>query len=86
MTPCVPPKVGLGGLDQDRLVVDEVFEVLRGSALRIPVVHHLIQQLVNQDKVFSDRLLSAPTWLVAQRPRKISIEVWPSPTSVKTPQ
>lgn len=51
------PDVGLGGLDEHGLVVHVVLEALRGGGLRVPVVHHLVQQLVHQDEVLADRLL-----------------------------
>ena len=55
-------QVGLGGFDQNGLVVHVVFEALRRGSLGVTVVHHLIQQLVHQDKVLADRFLHREEW------------------------
>ena len=40
-----------------RLVIDVRLEVLRRGSLWIPKVEDLIKELVDEDKVFTDRLL-----------------------------
>ena len=43
-------------VDHNRFVIDTGLEILCASNLRVPKVQHLIQQFVEQNKVFSYRL------------------------------
>ena len=47
-----------------RLVEDEAFELLTSRFLRIAVVYHLVQQLVDEDKVLADGLLAVEAAIV----------------------
>mmetsp|Transcript_49339 Transcript_49339/g.132031 ORF Transcript_49339/g.132031 Transcript_49339/m.132031 type:complete len:231 (-) Transcript_49339:187-879(-) len=47
----------LGLLDHDCLVVDARLQVLSVCRLRVPEVHHLVEELIDQDEVLPDALL-----------------------------